>query len=67
MEHVVTGPRHWSARYIADDEARWQDYARWLDEADDAAHTGRHDAEWSAEQSHAGEFGVIDGFGEQRD
>jgi hypothetical protein len=42
-------------------------FARWQAKVDDEAHSGHYAPEWSTEQSHAGEFGVTDQFGEQRD
>jgi hypothetical protein len=63
----MSRPRRWSAAEIAADEARWRDHARWQQAADDAAHTGRLDPEWSTEQTHTGEFGDEYRFGEERD
>ena len=63
-------------RYIGGDEiprrdagsaARRRDEDRWLKAVDDAAHTGRHDPEWSSEQTFAGEFGTFNGFGDPID
>jgi hypothetical protein len=64
-------------RYIGGDEiprredagsaARRRDEDRWLKAVDDAAHTGHHDPEWSSEQTHAGEFGARNQFGDPID
>jgi hypothetical protein len=66
----MSNPRYIGGEEIPrprDSAARRRDEERWLKAVDDAAHTGRHDPEWSTEQTFAGEFGTTNGFGDPID